>query len=859
MPGYLTAIKTLIDADAWLGKIVETLGPDPGKSPLENQMVVLATKVRDYFRFTYDAAAVNEHFPPTRPVQIDNQPGSGLSKYAVTGALGPDLPAAANILAVNQRWISDTMHKGSPRRAWQDAGTTTFVTAPLSANMVKSILVSLNTPDGQIYPLVTGEDQGPSEQLVKELKKPYFALMLGHLTSIATHVIVNPFLNQWAWTHTTATRQQFSVQVDAMLAKAYFHRTDLHSGPSWSDYLHADFWPHNDPTMDFIAETYAQAFQSTYGSIPKETLCALPAEKDLIKQFPKLEQVLQDNPGLRDEFTKYVGHDDITAHDNLSKNLEKNWPQPAGHLAKAALDGIDGLSAILDRYQCLAARPERDFFADGVRNTRNWALDAGYDHGPIYVSLFMTLLVTLGAVNPIEFVNKSGLGVVFSVWDNTVNFGGDDQVKADNQKAWIDAGLANDRIWFDFIDDAYGACAIPCWLYNALLSGIKIPKWLPGIRPLAEYLGLTDGFFGQGSDAIDPWYVGPFVFVNDFLGPLFLFPYVLQGWVAKWYREGLNGWLKWIFLLGVNIGFDALEELWLSRGTQPFHGIFSAKERGANGDEIGLKIWYLRLWMTSFYALSAVSVFGLKAGDKPRTSEDSLGAGYYLLSLVSTSVFIGYFIWGRSAFEREMVETFAGVDWPDTDYSLLESLVDSDIELRNPRLLDGIGDTFKVALFSADQMKQINGKLYYPDAEDQDAQTKWDDRRAADDAVRRKRENHTESDQPYRLKQLLDRATMFAGILSMAFVNYDMADTAHKDDAKTIFQDWNLEFLTVDQWNDLMETRKDKKPGLLKAVEQWWSDVSAQPQKTSSDDVLAQLTAAFGMPSGAAKRAKGKA
>jgi hypothetical protein len=199
------------------------------------------------------------------------------------------------------------------------------------------------------------------------------------------------------------------------------------------------------------------------------------------------------------------------------------------------------------------------------------------------------------------------------------------------------------------------------------------------------------------------------------------------------------------------------------------------------------------------------------------------------------------------------------VDWPDTDYSLLESLVDSDIELRNPRLLDGIGDTFKVALFSADQMKQINGKFYYPDAEDQDAQTKWDDRRAADDAVRRKRENHTESDQPYRLKQLLDRATMFAGILSMAFVNYDMADTAHKDDAKTIFQDWNLEFLTVDQWNDLMETRKDKKPGLLKAVEQWWSDVSAQPQKTSSDDVLAQLTAAFGMPSGAAKRAKGKA
>jgi hypothetical protein len=330
---------------------------------------------------------------------------------------------------------------------------------------------------------------------------------------------------------------------------------------------------------------------------------------------------------------------------------------------------------------------------------------------------------------------------------------------------------------------------------------------------------------------------------------------VLQKWVAKWYRESLSGVTKWLILIFVSIGMDALEALWMTRGMVGlFKGRLTAKERGANGDELGLRIWYLRLWMSLFYFLSAVLALGTKSAiDKPRNTDESLGAGYYLLGLVFPLIFIAAFIWKRSAFEREMVQRFAGVDWPDKDFRYVTEFVDNDVNTEDPRLVDGLGAETKVALFSPQQMKQVDGTFYYPDAEDKDPKTAWADRRAADEAVRRDPQNHTESDQSYRLKQLLDRAAMFGGMLSMALVNLDMAgdkSAKHpidKNAAKAIFQDWNLEFLTTGQWNDLMETTKDGKPGLIKSVETWWKNLTAKPPQTTSPDVMAQVASVFGM------------
>ena len=159
---------------------------------------------------------------------------------------------------------------------------------------------------------------------------------------------------------------------------------------------------------------------------------------------------------------------------------------------------------------------------------------------------------------------------------------------------------------------------------------------------------------------------------------------------------------------------------------------------------------------------------------------------------------------------------------------------------------------------SAAQMKQTpDNKSYFPDAEDQDQEDAfrkldWENRPAADEAARKS--NHTESDQTYRLKQLLDRASLFAGTLCMGLVNFDTVDASKKDAAAAIFQDWNLEYQTVDQWNDLMETNSSGKPGLIKSIETWWKNLNQQPPQPTDANMMERIATAFGMTAADAVR-----
>ncbi len=45
------------------------------------------------------------------------------------------------------------------------------------------------------------------------------AYLLGHLSSVATHAIIEPFIDQWAWSQNNADRGQFVTQIDAQIAK----------------------------------------------------------------------------------------------------------------------------------------------------------------------------------------------------------------------------------------------------------------------------------------------------------------------------------------------------------------------------------------------------------------------------------------------------------------------------------------------------------------------------------------------------------------------------------------------------------------------------------------------------------------
>ncbi len=120
-------MMVLTETDRWLGQLADTLGRRANPTPLEAKMLTLANQAKQYLHFSYDPQVADETFPPVSPAKIKNSVGNGITQYAYAGAIGPDFPAAAEILTLNQRWVAETMHKGSPRRALKDAGTTEFV------------------------------------------------------------------------------------------------------------------------------------------------------------------------------------------------------------------------------------------------------------------------------------------------------------------------------------------------------------------------------------------------------------------------------------------------------------------------------------------------------------------------------------------------------------------------------------------------------------------------------------------------------------------------------------------------------------------------------------------------------------
>src|SRR5262249_22682358 len=138
-------------------------------------------------------------------------------------------------------------------------------------------------------------------------------------------------------------------------------------------------------------------------------------------------------------------------------------------------------------------------------------------------------------------------------------------------------------------------------------------------------------------------------------------------------------------------------------------------------------------------------------------------------------------------------------------------------------------------------------RQYYP--EDESKETAWEDIPKMDDQARQR--NSKPSNQTYKLADLFDRAKLFAGLLAMAAVNYDTAPD--KKMTPQIFKDWNLNFRTDDEWNDLMEKKSDGSPGLLNATKQWWDAISAPTPTTPPADAVKQLEIALGLKGGPSK------
>src|SRR5262245_1260196 len=194
MPGYLTSIMILIETDKWLGEVQTRLNGRASPTPLEQKMLDLATRARQHLRFAYEPSAYVSKLPSPSLALIDNHIGEGISQFAYAGAIGPLFPAAANILALNQSWVADTMHQGAVRTAFKNAGSTSFVLNAITRAALDGTLIALNIDrKARFFPI--GEAGNPDQQLTAAFKRPLMACLLGHLAGVAAHVLLQPYIS----------------------------------------------------------------------------------------------------------------------------------------------------------------------------------------------------------------------------------------------------------------------------------------------------------------------------------------------------------------------------------------------------------------------------------------------------------------------------------------------------------------------------------------------------------------------------------------------------------------------------------------------------------------------------------------
>jgi hypothetical protein len=165
--------------------------------------------------------------------------GAGASKFAVLGAMGPDLLGFRQPLGSQPPWLQTMVHTASPDplRSPAFSGTTDFVLELW--RQVKS--------------------RSPDDGALAAMR----AYVYGHLCHVAADVVAHPWVSDRAWHLTLAGQQRFTVEggegeLDARVARDLFGRASLRS-ESWDG-----FWPTVDIVPDLFYDAYAAAVNQIY-------------------------------------------------------------------------------------------------------------------------------------------------------------------------------------------------------------------------------------------------------------------------------------------------------------------------------------------------------------------------------------------------------------------------------------------------------------------------------------------------------------------------------------------------------------------------------------------------------------------
>lgn len=270
MPGPITYAAIALLARDRLGQIRRALVAKQSAGPLkeiESHVLFLATQAEQMM-----SASQPVIDPPVRlygPPLTDH-----VSRFMLLGAMGPDLPRYAAYFVPGQRWLFDTLHKGSPDTDREHV-------------LIKSTDLVFDFWS-RVGPLIDAAETNEDKR--KQEKQKMQAYVLGHLCHVAADALSHPYFESLETRLSTPgnaaavpplpsirfmTRDDVTGAFDTHIAATFFARgTDTHT-KQW-----ADWFPTSSDMPSAFGQAMFDSITALYGGAP-----GMPAFDEAFKKL----------------------------------------------------------------------------------------------------------------------------------------------------------------------------------------------------------------------------------------------------------------------------------------------------------------------------------------------------------------------------------------------------------------------------------------------------------------------------------------------------------------------------------------------------------------------------------------------
>ena len=256
---------------------------------IERQVRYLAEKA-----FTAMTNATPTIEPPVALYGVTpNDPaGDQVSKFLLMGAIGPDIHGYAALFAPNQRWLRDTLHKGTP-----DVNREQVLVG--SSNFAFSFWRRVQPEIANDYPF--SAPNTPEQRRHDDALAGMQAYLLGHFCHVATDMLSAPYIDNLEWRLGTAgppawtklSREDVTGALDVEVARRIFRRGDETRGGDW-----VNWWPTEGQVPRAFYKATKEALEEIYGTgAIRPGLAAYEEERAKDPPPPLSEDLLRDGYG----------------------------------------------------------------------------------------------------------------------------------------------------------------------------------------------------------------------------------------------------------------------------------------------------------------------------------------------------------------------------------------------------------------------------------------------------------------------------------------------------------------------------------------------------------------------------------